>query len=788
MPNVNESDLILGEIQDFLILSEFAVSGRGLFIIATRKLYDVSIYQFISYWEGENKKELKTIYDFFKNEAKKIPSIRGYVLIPNEAVLVRAGAIRRPKGVEIVTKTGYFNLQLGSSDVCREVIRKADSLILKERYVKQRAFIEDNGAVNSFSFVVDEGSGWIYKPKNPLLLILAPPAFGKTTLVHSLGREIAERHLGNKEAPLPFLISLDKYKYIKTYREIINQYLSDIGRPELFDKAIAYLVNTRRIILIIDGFDELAEISGIRVARETFKNLLEAFSGGAKIIIASRERYFWPRTETENILPANFNGVDLTVLNLEPFNEYEIKTYFQKNLPEGLPYDKYLELALGLQDTDLAGNPFVLSVISESISPDNLPRSINELERTGLLSTLLTKCITSFCEREKTRQAEEIPVEDQMDIFADIAEDMFIQSTPEEPREVLDFAIEQSLHRKGFSGDELRRRVDRFSLQLSSHPFTKQRSRGTGEGNGEVVGFRHAIIRDFLLAVKCVRLLEYVKEKEGRLKEAFFNKQFPTYTLNFLADQVDFGVFSEFALANKKWPNMFRNLFSSLSLKAEAEGLDTIEDKTGFFEQYLGKPFNFSNVDLSGFKIDNLEFYGTDFRGANLTNTIFTFCDFQGCLFENFICPNCRCYNCEFAPADKLSLYRQGVAGVPEPEMAYSPPVDLKDPVIKLTVKFFRRFFRGNETVLSPKEESFYQGIRGKDLGFTRSVLIPTMLKNSIITRRKIGKNRVIYDFNRQWLSVGVKFLGFPINESPVIDPKLEAIIETLQEKYISYS
>jgi predicted NACHT family NTPase len=72
-------------------------------------------------------------------------------------------------------------------------------------------------------------------------------------------------------------------------------------------EAFLHLLKEGKIILIFDGFDEMATQSNAALTMKNFMELNRAFAGKAKILLTCRTHYFKDRVETEETLKVGAN-------------------------------------------------------------------------------------------------------------------------------------------------------------------------------------------------------------------------------------------------------------------------------------------------------------------------------------------------------------------------------------------------------------------------------------------------------------------------------------------------
>ncbi|MGH8908457.1 MAG: pentapeptide repeat-containing protein [Egibacteraceae bacterium] len=113
------------------------------------------------------------------------------------------------------------------------------------------------------------------------LLALGDFGTGKTFLMRKVAYELA------RAGHAPVLIEISQLENAHTLDEVLAQHMA--GRDDGFDlTAFRYLLRRGRVVLLLDGFDELASC----MAEEHWSMLKEAAEGSARVVVASHPRCF----------------------------------------------------------------------------------------------------------------------------------------------------------------------------------------------------------------------------------------------------------------------------------------------------------------------------------------------------------------------------------------------------------------------------------------------------------------------------------------------------------------
>lgn len=269
----------------------------------------------------------------------------------------------------------------------------------------------------------------------PIGLLTADGGIGKTTLA----RELCETVHAKYPRVLPLLIESDQWKNIAntgftldTLWDIaIARRLENCNSLRSNHSALRVLMQEGLLVVIFDGFDELAAASGDTTRpQEIISELQNLFTPEdeavrTRIILTSRTTYW------KSIEPSIDAAGQIQVFRLNGFNNQQRKAYFEarlsndndrdtamrlaKQISGALFSDSKEPLAIENQNKDrLSGTPFVLALIAHYVENNN-SEDLNPYEADPLEPLLL-----GVCRRENKRQDLKIQPETQLAIFEEI--------------------------------------------------------------------------------------------------------------------------------------------------------------------------------------------------------------------------------------------------------------------------------------------------------------------------------------------------------------------------------
>jgi WD40 repeat protein/uncharacterized protein YjbI with pentapeptide repeats len=241
---------------------------------------------------------------------------------------------------------------------------RADARYPPEMYVPQR-FRELTGTDRTVRRdLVEELMRLLATDEGRFILLMGDFGRGKTFALHEVARRIPTE-LGHLIPILLELRSLDKAHSVEA---MVAAHLANHGEELIDLKAFNYMLRQGRIVLLFDGFDELATRMTYDRAADHLDMVLAAVQDKAKIIISSRSQHF--RTDAQ-VLTALGERVGMVaqrrVMSIEEFSPDQIQRYLDNRY--GADTDAAARRLRLLRDTQgllgLSQNPRMLGFITE---------------------------------------------------------------------------------------------------------------------------------------------------------------------------------------------------------------------------------------------------------------------------------------------------------------------------------------------------------------------------------------------------------------------------------------
>ncbi|UZW62925.1 NACHT domain-containing protein [Lysobacter enzymogenes] len=167
-------------------------------------------------------------------------------------------------------------------------------------------FRDSNGEQLATSWLSDwkngnSGASW--------LVVLGEYGTGKTALTLKLQSDWVEDYVKNPNNPIPFRIELRNFTSQFDARSLLHHFLDHNGLGHIPIDFVFHLIRSNRVLLILDGYDEMAQFLNARERRSCLAALADLASKGAKGILTSRPNYF---TEAEelNVFEALYTSLE----------------------------------------------------------------------------------------------------------------------------------------------------------------------------------------------------------------------------------------------------------------------------------------------------------------------------------------------------------------------------------------------------------------------------------------------------------------------------------------------
>jgi len=277
---------------------------------------------------------------------------------------------------------------------------EADRIYSGSLYIHQRMEYRLGQDVKTSEQALNTLHEWMTDPVGRFLLVLGDFGTGKTFLL----RELAKR-LGQADNLIwPVLIPMRSLEKSHSLAGLLGQHFAEEG-IEFKPRGFTYMLEQGRVVLLFDGFDELALRVTYENAAEHFKTLMEAASGKAKIMVTSRTQHFRSDHDARSntVLAKQLDHVSLRrVIELHRFDESRIRQFLSKLFGDENKARERFQLIGDIRDLmELSANPRMLSFIA-GLPEEDLKAAQNQ-DGTITSAGLYRRLLDSWLRHEEDR-------------------------------------------------------------------------------------------------------------------------------------------------------------------------------------------------------------------------------------------------------------------------------------------------------------------------------------------------------------------------------------------------
>lgn len=232
-----------------------------------------------------------------------------------------------------------------------------------------------------------------------LLSVLGDYGTGKTSLCLQLTYELADRCLRDPAGTrIPIFVPLRNLDHRLGIRRLILDTLTDYGVRVADYKAFVLMSRAGRFVLILDGFDEVADRLDRREVTQLFGQISQLATGRAKIVLTCRTHYF--RSENQSLETLTTEAMTplmrqvrehhgFGIVELRKFDEPQILELMSRRYTKDYQGRwEYIKAVYNL--ADLARTPILLNIMLSSFG-DLLSLGSGEAINSARLYDLYTK-------------------------------------------------------------------------------------------------------------------------------------------------------------------------------------------------------------------------------------------------------------------------------------------------------------------------------------------------------------------------------------------------------------
>lgn len=223
--------------------------------------------------------------------------------------------------------------------------------------------------------------GWLADKSNNVLFLLGDYGAGKTSFLRQFTYDLLTDPRG-AHSLLPLLIPLRDYRSAINLRQVITDTLiNDYGVPLRSFQAFERYCSLGRVLLLFDGFDEMAARADRRTLFDCLTQVFILAETGSKLIVTCRSNFFRshrelldllktvaievPEEGDPDVLPLGRHG---EVLTITPLDSDQIRQFVLRRYPTEEDANAFLTQMGRIHDlSDLSRRPVLLDMILSTL-------------------------------------------------------------------------------------------------------------------------------------------------------------------------------------------------------------------------------------------------------------------------------------------------------------------------------------------------------------------------------------------------------------------------------------
>jgi len=295
--------------------------------------------------------------------------------------------------VQVFTLDEFYRELIDFEPYVRTLVADYDKDELSTYYVDLGCQSADGSVYKPMGDYVDR---WLGDPTRNHISILGDYGTGKTSFCRQYAAKLGRRWLVDPDHHrIPILISLRDYAKTMGLQQLITDFLVNRCDIQAKYEAFARFNADGKLLLLFDGFDEMAQKVDYQTTVDNFEELARAVEAKSKVLLTCRTPYFRTREEAEKLLswremetPVEARdlperaAIDLTerpnfeIVHLLPFQDEDIQAMLRARFPvEWEAYWQQIEDTYNLKE--LAQRPVLLDMIARSLPHLQPSQAIN---------------------------------------------------------------------------------------------------------------------------------------------------------------------------------------------------------------------------------------------------------------------------------------------------------------------------------------------------------------------------------------------------------------------------
>ena len=257
-----------------------------------------------------------------------------------------------------------------------------------------------------------------FRPNSRWYVILGEYGTGKTSLTVTLQHRWLTDYKNNPECLIPVRIELKNFSRQFDARSLLHHFLDNNRLSHVPIEFMLHLIRSGRVILILDGYDEMAQFLNARERRACLSALAELSAEGARGMLTSRPNYF-TITEELTVFDALYTSLERNKYHLSQMDKLFlaeersidnlVENYVlsrQERYLRDLDQTQTMSLVQRKLSNDSAGQKLILDLLNR-IFRDEIVGAKQSLGGKPVIISFLLEIIDDLKEDPTSRQVHE---------------------------------------------------------------------------------------------------------------------------------------------------------------------------------------------------------------------------------------------------------------------------------------------------------------------------------------------------------------------------------------------
>jgi hypothetical protein len=297
-------------------------------------------------------------------------------------------------------------------------ILNSKDLQARSREYEEANFSDDHGNEVATDWFID----WSTRDtvSNPWIILLGEYGTGKTCITEVLQYRITQKYLLDPSGVIPIRVSLRDFSRQFDARTLIHHFLDHNKLGHIPIEFVFTLIRSHRVLLLLDGYDEMAQFMNPRERRACLKTLADLSAEGARGVLTSRPNYFTVDEELR-VFEALYNSFDYRTFHLgskdrallaeeaaiDRLVQEHILNRFERALKDLTAEQTESLVARKLVD-DPVGRDIVLAILKKTFRDETSDGSRRNLAGKPVIITYLLEIVDEIKEDKENFDANEL--------------------------------------------------------------------------------------------------------------------------------------------------------------------------------------------------------------------------------------------------------------------------------------------------------------------------------------------------------------------------------------------